>query len=424
MKFHHSCKPVCCTVTQQFGFAVRPSNLPAVVVCAGQRATPVWSAAGATVEALAPPEKAACTPSAAAALKPAAQLTPAPAADTDAGLSDQQCPADSPMPPAPPAMPAPALKAPQKAGTGRVPSKRSFVIDITAFERAELQWRAMLAAAAEAEFAKVKAAEQAAAAEAATRAAAEAEALQRAAEAAEAAARAAAEAEAAAKAAAEAEAAERAAAEQAAAEAAALAAAEAARQAEAEAAAAAAAAAAEAAAAEAAAAAAALESVSKTPAPKPSSSSMSISQWSPIEGVPELHTRPRMRRHVAAAAASAGLSSFTPMEGVPETARGFRRPQTSSGPGLRARVVFTPVEGVPEKALSFQKTPFERQLRRAAQQMGQQLQEAAAGGSSARDMAVGAEDSEVTTGAHTAPGTQLGECIAAMDFLDAAGRAV
>lgn len=74
MKFHHSCKPVCCTVTQQFGFAVRPSNLPAVVVCAGQRATPVWSAAGATVEALAPPEKAACTPSAAAALKPAAQL--------------------------------------------------------------------------------------------------------------------------------------------------------------------------------------------------------------------------------------------------------------------------------------------------------------------------------------------------------------
>lgn len=277
-------------------------------------------------------------------------------------MSDQQCAADSPLQLQKPPTPAP-VKVPHKAGTGRMPSKRSFVIDITAFERAELQWRAKLAAAAEAEYARVKAAEEAAAAEAAARAAAEAEALRLAAEAAEAAARAQAEAEAAARAAAEAEAAERAAAEQAAAEAAALAALEALRQAEAEAAAAEAAAAAETAAAEAAAAAAAVESVTKTPAPKGSSSSLSAGQWSPIEGVPEMHTRPRPARRPAA---TPGVPLFSPMEGVPETARGFMRPRTSSRAGLRARVVFTPVEGVPEKDLSFRNTP----LLRAGQQVG------------------------------------------------------
>jgi hypothetical protein len=113
-----------------------------------------------------------------------------------------------------------------------------------------------------------------------------------------------------------------------------------------------------------------VESVTKTPAPKPSSSRMSVEQWSPIEGVPEMHTRPRPMRRPAAATPAAPLSSlFTPMEGVPETARGFMRPQTSSRPGLLARVVFTPVEGVPEKEFSFQKTPFDRQLLRAANQV-------------------------------------------------------
>ncbi len=78
----------------------------------------------------------------------------------------------------------------------------------------------------------------------------------------------------------------------------------------------------------------------------------SASRWSPIEGIPELRSRPPRRRPAAAAATPNDLT-FTPMEGVPETARGFRRAPATAAPPSRApvpRFEFTPIEGVPEKA--------------------------------------------------------------------------
>ncbi|GBF92490.1 hypothetical protein Rsub_04594 [Raphidocelis subcapitata] len=115
----------------------------------------------------------------------------------------------------------------------------------------------------------------------------------------------------------------------------------------AEAAAAAAAAEAAAAAAAAAAALAAAAAEAKTPAPAAAAAAAAAaaglalgaptpgaSTWSPIEGVPELRSRPRRRQPAPppppAAATPPAAIAFTPVEGVPETARGFRRPQPSA----------------------------------------------------------------------------------------------